>query len=81
MVCPPGRLDLAGALRLLKMRGINSVMIEGGQRVISSMLTGRHTDGSALVDLLIITIAPTLIGSGGVGVLEQGKKVSLDFDL
>ncbi|KAG8737073.1 2,5-diamino-6-(ribosylamino)-4(3H)-pyrimidinone 5'-phosphate reductase [Ceratobasidium sp. 414] len=70
-----GRLDLAGALRLLKMRGINSVMIEGGQRVISSMLTDRHADGSVLVDTLIVTVAPTLIGSDGMGVIQQGKKV------
>jgi riboflavin biosynthesis pyrimidine reductase len=70
-----GRLDLAGALRLLKMRGIHSVMVEGGQRVISSMLTGRHTDGSVLVDTLIITVAPTLVGIGGLGVIELGKKV------
>lgn len=70
-----GQIDLAGALRLLKHRGINSVMIEGGQRVISSMLTGRHTDGSPLVDALIITVAPSLIGSDGVGVLQQGRKV------
>ncbi|KAG9096779.1 2,5-diamino-6-(ribosylamino)-4(3H)-pyrimidinone 5'-phosphate reductase [Ceratobasidium sp. 370] len=71
-----GRLDLAGALRLLKMRGINSVMIEGGQRVISSMLTDRHTDGSVLVDTLIVTVAPTLIGFDGMGVIQQGKKLS-----
>lgn len=70
-----GRLDLAGALRLLKMRGINSVMVEGGQRVISSMLTERHTDGSVLVDTLIVTVAPTLVGFDGVGVIQQGKKL------
>ncbi|QRV94921.1 riboflavin biosynthesis protein RibD [Ceratobasidium sp. AG-Ba] len=70
-----GRLDLAGALRLLKMRGVNSVMIEGGQRVISSMLTERHADGSVLVDTLIVTVAPKLIGFDGMGVIQQGKKL------
>ncbi|CAE6502854.1 unnamed protein product [Rhizoctonia solani] len=70
-----GQIDLAGALRLLKHRGINSVMVEGGQRVISSMLTGRHTDESPLVDTLIITVAPSLIGFDGVGVLQQGRKL------
>ncbi|CUA67410.1 hypothetical protein RSOLAG22IIIB_03053 [Rhizoctonia solani] len=70
-----GQIDLAGALRLLKHRGIGSVMVEGGQRVISSMLTGLHTDGSPLVDALIITVAPSLIGFDGVGVLQQGKKL------
>ncbi|CAE6450162.1 unnamed protein product [Rhizoctonia solani] len=70
-----GQIDLAGAMRLLKHRGIGSVMVEGGQRVISSMLTGRHVDGSPLVDALIITVAPNLIGFDGVGVLQQGKKV------
>ncbi|CAE6538158.1 unnamed protein product [Rhizoctonia solani] len=61
-----GQIDLAGALRLLKHRGIGSVMVEGGQRVISSMLTGLHTDGSPLVDALIITVAPSLIGFDGI---------------
>ncbi|KAF8713569.1 RibD C-terminal domain, partial [Rhizoctonia solani] len=70
-----GQIDLAGALRLLKHRGIHSVMVEGGQRVISSMLTGRHIDGSPLVDALIITVSPSLIGSDGVGVLQQGRKL------
>ncbi|CAE6441761.1 unnamed protein product [Rhizoctonia solani] len=70
-----GQIDLAGALRLLKHRGIHSVMVEGGQRVISSMLTGRHTDESPLVDTLIITVSPSLIGSDGVGVLQQGRKL------
>ena len=47
----------------LKKAGINSVMIEGGATVISALL--QRPD---LVDAVIITIAPTWLGQGGVSV-------------
>jgi 2,5-diamino-6-(ribosylamino)-4(3H)-pyrimidinone 5'-phosphate reductase len=37
-------------------------MVEGGARIIQSFLTSGH-----LVDTLIVTTAPVLVGSNGVG--------------
>ena len=48
-------------LMCLKSRGVNSVMIEGGANVINALLA--LTD---LVDSVVITIAPTWLGQGGV---------------
>ena len=51
-----GKIDLPCLMRLLAERGVNSLMVEGGARVITSFIRAR------LVDQFIITIAPTLIG-------------------
>lgn len=58
-----GRVDLPSLLRLLGERGIRSIMVEGGSRVITSFIENR------LVDKLIITIAPRLVG--GLPVLDR----------
>ncbi|KXS96800.1 hypothetical protein AC578_8315 [Pseudocercospora eumusae] len=55
-------------LRALKHRGIDSVMIEGGATVINTLLSLPD-----LVDSLIITIAPTFLGQGGVAVSPTPK--------
>ncbi|KAF2665226.1 riboflavin biosynthesis protein RibD domain-containing protein [Microthyrium microscopicum] len=47
----------------LEHEGIKSVMIEGGGRVINSLL---KPENKALVDCVIVTIAPTWLGTGGV---------------
>jgi GTP cyclohydrolase II len=57
------RVDLPDLLRLLGKRGIKSVMVEGGGQVITSFIKAR------LVDQLIITIAPRLVG--GLPVLDR----------
>jgi 2,5-diamino-6-(ribosylamino)-4(3H)-pyrimidinone 5'-phosphate reductase len=49
--------------RELYERGIRSVMVEGGGVVINSLLSEQNI---ALVDSVIITIAPTWLGQGGV---------------
>ncbi len=57
--CHPDRLnrvDLPNLLHLLGKRGIRSIMVEGGSQVISSFIEAR------LVDQMIITIAPRLVG-------------------
>lgn len=46
-----------------------SLMVEGGASVISAFLS------SHLVDLVIITIAPTLVGDG-IGLLREGVRGS-----
>ncbi|EMC99871.1 hypothetical protein BAUCODRAFT_30282 [Baudoinia panamericana UAMH 10762] len=50
-------------LKSLKLRGINSVMIEGGATVISTLLAKPE-----LVNSVIVTIAPQWLGRGGVGI-------------
>ena len=54
----PGGVDPHAALQALREMGIGSVLVEGGARVITSML------GGGLVDRLIISLAPTIIGAG-----------------
>lgn len=51
-------LDLTVTLQLLAQRGITSVMLEGGSRLITSMLTAQ------LIDRVAITVAPKLLGAG-----------------
>ena len=51
-----GKVDLPDLLRLLGERGIRTIMVEGGSRVITSFIETR------LVDKMIITIAPGLLG-------------------
>ena len=56
-----GRFSWTEILSTLSIRGIKSVMIEGGASVISDVLS-QH-----LADIIIITIAPVFIGRDGVG--------------
>jgi len=49
--------------------GISSIMIEGGGTVINTLL---HADQTALIDSVIVTIAPTWLGQGGV-VISPGR--------
>ncbi|KAI0334394.1 dihydrofolate reductase [Cubamyces sp. BRFM 1775] len=61
--------DLLAALREL---GVRSLMVEGGARVIRSFLSAARRAGPGdtqekAVDALVVTVAPTLVGSAGVG--------------
>jgi diaminohydroxyphosphoribosylaminopyrimidine deaminase/5-amino-6-(5-phosphoribosylamino)uracil reductase len=51
-----GRIDLFSLMDLLRDRGINSLMVEGGARVITSFIR------AGLVDLFVITVSPSMIG-------------------
>lgn len=51
-----GRIHLPTLLRHLKQHGIDSLMVEGGAEVITAFLA------CGLVDRLIVTIAPILVG-------------------
>ncbi len=51
-----GWVDLAGLLEELGAMGIDSVMVEGGAQIITSFLASR------LVDQVVLTIAPMLVG-------------------
>jgi GTP cyclohydrolase II len=54
----PRGVDLHAALVVLRDMGIRSLLVEGGSRIITSMLAER------LADRLIVAIAPTIVGSG-----------------
>ncbi|HEX7504350.1 MAG TPA: dihydrofolate reductase family protein [Syntrophales bacterium] len=51
-----GLLDLARLLNMLGAMGINTLMIEGGAQIITSVLRNR------LADQLVLTIAPVYVG-------------------
>ena len=65
---PPGKsgVDLAELLKELGRRRIESVLVEGGARIVTSLLAAH------LVDRLVIAIAPKIIGQGteAIGDLE-----------
>lgn len=63
-------IDWRDILLALSRRGIKSVMIEGGATIISSLLTQPE-----LVDSVIVTIAPTWLGQGGVHVSPAARFV------
>jgi len=50
------RVHLGEAMSLLRERGIKSLMVEGGAKVITAFLKAR------LADALILTVAPRLVG-------------------
>ncbi|KAI0159749.1 dihydrofolate reductase-like domain-containing protein [Xylariaceae sp. FL1272] len=50
-------------LSAVRSEGLNSIMIEGGGEVINSLLA---VGNKGLVDSVILTIAPTWLGQGGV---------------
>ncbi|KAL1749272.1 dihydrofolate reductase-like domain-containing protein [Schizophyllum fasciatum] len=63
-----GTLSIPAVLRCLYERGVRSLMVEGGAGVIKSFL-----NEGGVVDTLILTVAPTLVGEDGVG---YGLKLS-----
>ena len=61
LTCPgeeEGRLDPARALSVLHREGINSLLVEGGSRVLTSFFQAR------LFDRLTLYYAPIVLGSG-----------------
>ena len=59
------RLRWEAIFKALAAEGIRSVMIEGGGMVINELLSPQH---SHLVNSVIVTVAPTYFGRGGVTV-------------
>lgn len=53
-----GRVDLVALLAALGARGVTSVLVEGGARVITALLHAQ------LVDRLAICVAPKILGTG-----------------
>lgn len=52
----PQQVPLGEAMQLLRQRGIKSLMVEGGAEIITAFLQAR------LVDALVLTVAPKLVG-------------------
>jgi GTP cyclohydrolase II len=65
----PDGVDLNAALATLRQAGVETLLAEGGAKVITSMLAGD------VVDRLIVGVAPTIIGRGmeAVGSLGTTK--------
>ncbi|CAO2655738.1 Nn.00g045410.m01.CDS01 [Neocucurbitaria sp. VM-36] len=64
-------------LQALADEGVRSVMIEGGGVVINDLLSAENIN---LIDSVIVTIAPTWLGEGGVRVcpkerIEDGRRL------
>lgn len=70
-----GQLSLQALLHTLQSQGITSLMVEGGQRVISSFLSA----DPASVDVVIITIAPMFVGQAGVEAIISDNKVFVSW--
>ncbi|KAH9044325.1 dihydrofolate reductase-like domain-containing protein [Lactarius pseudohatsudake] len=66
-------LPLPAVLRTLREQGIRSIMVEGGARIIRSFLSSAAS--GRLVDTLIVTTAPILVGRNGVGYGEGLEQV------
>ncbi|CEJ84623.1 hypothetical protein VHEMI03531 [[Torrubiella] hemipterigena] len=62
------RFDWRDIMTALHETGLSSVMVEGGANIINSLL---HPDYHSLVDSVIVTIAPTWLGQGGVVVSPE----------
>jgi len=58
-----GALSIPDLLASLLTFGIRSLMVEGGAKVIQSFLTSAKSS----VDVIIVTVAPILVGDNGVG--------------
>lgn len=61
-----GHVDLPELMRQLRLRGVGSVLLEGGRQLITSAFRGR------LVDRLVVCISPKLMGAGIEAVGDLG---------
>lgn len=72
----PHRISWSSVFRLLHAKGIRSVMVEGGSTIINNLLQEQEASS---VDSVIVTIAPTWLGQGGVVVSppRQNQQIRL----
>jgi GTP cyclohydrolase II len=68
----PDGVDLADGLARLRRMGVRTLLVEGGARVITSMLRGR------LADRVVVAVAPLLLGAGTEAVGDLGSKLVAD---
>jgi len=65
-----GHIHIPSLLKTLCTLGIRSLMVEGGAQIIKSFLSASKPTPSnthGLVDTIIITVAPVLVGDEGIG--------------
>jgi 3,4-dihydroxy 2-butanone 4-phosphate synthase/GTP cyclohydrolase II len=62
----PGGADLTSALTDLRATGVRSLLVEGGAKVITSVLA------EGLADRLIVAVAPTIVGAGTEAIGDLG---------
>jgi 3,4-dihydroxy 2-butanone 4-phosphate synthase/GTP cyclohydrolase II len=62
----PDGVDLLAALACLRHSGVESLLVEGGGKVITSMLA------AGVVDRVIVAVSPVIIGTGTDAVRELG---------
>ncbi|KAI9853417.1 MAG: 2,5-diamino-6-(ribosylamino)-4(3H)-pyrimidinone 5'-phosphate reductase [Pleopsidium flavum] len=65
-----GRFRWEAILKALAAGGIKSLMIEGGGTVINELLNSEYAD---FIDSVIVTVAPTYLGRGGVVVSPERR--------
>ncbi|KAI9570344.1 dihydrofolate reductase-like domain-containing protein [Boletus coccyginus] len=69
--CVSGLLSIPSLLRKLYEYDIRSIMVEGGASVIDTFMNQasqpRGPKESPVVDTLIVTVAPTIVGDDGLG--------------
>lgn len=70
-----GRVDLGTALDLLAGLGLRRVAVEGGPGLNAQLLT------AGLVDELLLTLAPTLVGDAGPRIVGDALGVPVDLVL
>jgi 3,4-dihydroxy 2-butanone 4-phosphate synthase/GTP cyclohydrolase II len=65
----PGGVDLGAALALLRELGVRCLLVEGGAKVITSLLRG------GFIDRLVVSVSGTIIGRGteAVGDLDVDR--------
>ena len=63
----PGGLDLTATFQDLATLGVRTLLVEGGARIITSLLRAR------LVDRLVFSLSPTVLGAGTEAVGDLGS--------
>ncbi len=71
-----GKVDIKMLVRALSKRGIRSILVEGGSKILTSFLKNR------LADRLVVFIAPKIMGQGidaigDLGVVEIARCLNL----
>ncbi|MEV0718932.1 bifunctional diaminohydroxyphosphoribosylaminopyrimidine deaminase/5-amino-6-(5-phosphoribosylamino)uracil reductase RibD [Asanoa sp. NPDC050611] len=75
---PDGKVDLQALLAALAVRGVRSVLLEGGPRLAGAFL------GAGLVDKVVGYFAPKLLGAGPAALADAGVSTIgevIDLDL
>ena len=67
---PSGRMDWRLIMQSLKSEGLDSILIDGGGKVINDWLS---PENKQMLDSVIVTVAPTWLGRGGVVVCPERR--------